>query len=75
MRPPSGGHTTANEQAYARAVMADPAQPAKDDAEHANSQYYRQLRYEYQNAREVHLDRGRRATPDRKARPGAVASD
>ena len=45
--PPSGGHTTANEQAYARAVMADPAPPAKDDAEHANSQYYRRLRYEY----------------------------
>ncbi len=44
--PPSGGHTTANEQAYARAVMADTAPPAKDDAEHANSQYYRRLRYE-----------------------------
>jgi hypothetical protein len=44
--PPSGGHTTANEQAYARAVMADAAQPSKDDAEHANSQYFRQLRYE-----------------------------
>ncbi len=45
--PPPGGHTTANEQAYARAVMADAAQPSKDDAEHANSQYYRRLRYEF----------------------------
>ena len=45
--PKPGGHTTANEQAYARAVMADAAQPSKDDAEHANSQYFRRLRYEY----------------------------
>jgi|GEM_PF-6302152 len=45
--PKPGNHTTANEQAYARAVMADAAQPGKDDAEHANSQYFRRLRYEY----------------------------
>ncbi|GAB3637365.1 hypothetical protein GCM10027422_29550 [Hymenobacter arcticus] len=45
--PKPGGHTTANEQAYARAVMADAAQPSKDDAEHANSQHFRQLRYEH----------------------------
>ena len=45
--PKPGGHTTANEQAYAHAVMADAAQPSKDDAEHANSQYFRRLRYEY----------------------------
>jgi hypothetical protein len=45
--PKPGDHTTANEQAYARAVMADAAQPSKDDAEHANSQYFRRLRYEY----------------------------
>ena len=45
--PKPGGHTTANEQAYARAVMADAAQPSKDDAKHANSQHFRRLRYEY----------------------------
>lgn len=43
--PPSGGHTTANEEAYAKAVMADTAPASKDDVEHANSQYFRQLRY------------------------------
>jgi len=45
--PPSGGRTTTNQQEYARAVMADLAQPSKNDAEHANSQYYRRLRYEF----------------------------
>ena len=45
--PPSGGRTAANEQAYARAVMADNTPPSKEDAEHANSQYFRQLRYGY----------------------------
>jgi hypothetical protein len=45
--PKPGDHTPANEQAYARAVLADAAQPNKDDAEHANSQYFRRLRYEY----------------------------
>ena len=46
--PKPGDHTTANEQAYARAVLADAAQLSKADAEHANSQYFRRLRYEYQ---------------------------